>query len=285
MDLIVLFTAIHSWVTNIKAMKAFSNLDKIYKIFEGELGHALKYDDFIRRFKVLTVAYQLIFVISTLATLGFIFYHTQASTTFYWGILVIFPYMAMGIAFLKYVFYIELITINSCGISEVLRKAYNLKQMHRVDAYTFNHVAVKPRPAPENETIFDTIMVLKRLYGILYETSQFVNGICGSSMIFQLIMIIICNSSAGYKVYLVAAKILPVGRIGIPAYTIAFTYGLLSLIIHYACKTYESVKKSLKMSHDKFHQNLSHCRSTPSCHFSTNSSSISLSGNRTASTR
>lgn len=212
MDFVVLAAAMHSWFTTVKAMKIYNNMDKIYKIFEGELGHTIKYDDFANKFKYIIISMIIIFTLVTISTLGFVFYHNQSSA-FYWALLVIFPYLFVILSFMKFIFYMQIIDLNLEGIVDILRRAYNLKQINRIEAITFNE-SEQSTTQPENETIFDSVLILKKIYGILYETSIFVNEICGISSILQLITLIIGNTSAGYKVYLVSTLQLPVGRIG-----------------------------------------------------------------------
>ncbi|XP_070502939.1 uncharacterized protein [Chironomus tepperi] len=239
MTFVILTSALHAWFNSVKAMKIFNQLEKIQKIFEDKTGCVPKYDVFIKKFKTVTVLFLVLFGSMTVATLGFIYYHNK-STIFYWALLVVLPYFVMGVTYLRFCFYIEIININLQTVFDVLKRAFDLKQIMKVEEVQEFHADLMFITKPENETIFDTVVVLKRIYGLLYETSTWVNEVSGVSSILQILVFIIGNSSAGYKIFLISSGLMPIGRIAVPIYTMIFTYGTLAMIVVYACTCYDT---------------------------------------------
>lgn len=234
---VVLVSTLHAWFNSVKSMKIFNQLERIQKIFESETGCAPKYDEFIKRFKSVTVIFVTVFLLMTSCTLGFIFYHNR-STIFYWALLVVPNYFFFGVTFLRICFLMEILNVNLQSVQDVLKKVLSLKQIIKVVELS---VAVSVGREPENETIYNSIVVLKRIYGLLYELSVWINETIGVALIFELLSIIISSTSAGYKFYSVFSGHMVIGRLGTPIYTMLFFYGILGMIVVYACSCYETV--------------------------------------------
>ena len=111
MTFVILMSALHAWYNSVKAMKIFNQLEKIHKTFEDETGCVPRYEAFIKKFKTVTALFLILFGLMTAITLGFIYYHNK-STIFYWALLVVLPYFVMGVTYLRFCFYIEIININ-----------------------------------------------------------------------------------------------------------------------------------------------------------------------------
>jgi hypothetical protein len=82
----------------------------------------------------------------------------------------------------------QLFRLNLDGINGILLDALKLREMAKS-----NKLCTITKRLSENETIsiFDSVIILKRIYGILYEISQLTNGNCGISSLFAIIFIII----------------------------------------------------------------------------------------------
>jgi len=240
MTFVILVSTLHAWFNSVKAMKVFNQFERIQKTFEDETGCVPKYEAFIKKFKTVIALYMVLFGTMTVITLGFIYYHNK-STIFYWALLVVLPYFVMGVSYLRFCFYIEIVNINLQTVYEVQKRAFDLKQIMKVEEIQEFNTDLMIITKSENETVFDTVVVLKRIYGLLYEVSTWVNEVSGVASILQILVFIIANSSAGYKVFLIASGLMPIGRIAVPIYTMLFTYGTLAMIVVYACSCQDTV--------------------------------------------
>lgn len=199
--IVVICVAIaHSFASTRKTKKIFSNLDQILKIFVNDIGENIDYRGLSRRFKWTLIKITLCFITSTVIVLGFIYNYNQSSI-FLWALLAIYPYFFIALVHCHFMFYILLIKENLQCMYKVLEKLYKHQQTSML-IMDFRAALSAKLPRKTSDELFDKMIKLKKIYWILFETTSLINELNGPPFMNQLIVLILGNISAGYKVYL-----------------------------------------------------------------------------------
>lgn len=196
-------------MTTKSAKKIYGNLARISKVFEERLNYSVSYNDVLEKFIQGSKFGCIIFAALSAMTLCFIFYFNQ-SAAFFWALLSVFPYFMISIGFWKFVYYIQLTTLNISAMKNVLQDALDAKNFFHTGEI---HFKVQPKSL-QNSNTFYTISNLKQIYLILNETVGLINSLCSIGIINQLITSVASDISAGFKVYLLSTGQLNIERIG-----------------------------------------------------------------------
>lgn len=189
----------------------FCNFEKISKIFENELNTKLDYVCFARSFEKKLLAMALTFLGLTVLILAFIFYHNQ-SNIFIWALMSIYPYFIAEVLFCYFLFFILLVNENLNYVKRVLAKLHTAT--HDSPIMSFRVISIQATKIKKCEELFNTIVKLKRIYISLCETTEIINKLFGLPIMIELIIFVLGNISAGYKVYLAILGDIPIARVG-----------------------------------------------------------------------
>lgn len=85
------------------------------------------------------------------------------------------------------------------GLKTILQK---LLETDRIPKIHINHVLVKLASTKSSKTSTDNVDGLRKIYGILCETTELVHNFTGVAIMASVVMAVLNNISAGYKVYL-----------------------------------------------------------------------------------
>lgn len=201
---------IHSCYQTRTAKKVFYNFEKIFKIFTRELEEPVDYGSFAKMFKIDFVITGLIFAAASVALLVFIYHHNQ-SNVFLWGLLTIFPYFFVQVIIFFALHFIRLTNENLSWLVKVLEK---LNTKHELSKVNLEIISRNLKQLRRDDELFNAVMRLKRIYGILTETTGLINEVIGLPLMVIVIDLVIGNISGGYKVYLSFMGDVPAGRIG-----------------------------------------------------------------------
>lgn len=204
----IFVTAVHSYLTTGKAKRIFENLKNISKAFSYKFNYNINYSDALSKFNHRIAVACVTFGISSVATLGFIFYFNHSSI-FYWALLAVLPNFIVLIGFWKFIFYIQLVNTNLAAMKTILENVLYSRSIFHAEEITFKF---QPK-ALMSANVFHTILHLKQVYLTLHDTSELINGICGVGIISQLVTGLVGCISAGYKVYLISTGQLVLERI------------------------------------------------------------------------
>lgn len=196
--LVVFISIVNAFLSTGTCHKIFSNFKQISFIFNRDLNLRIDYAKLSAGFNILFTKITLVFIASSAATMIFVFCHNQ-SNIFFWACLVIFPYLSCQIVFCQFIFYIRLVKENLLGLQTVLEKLLEQQKMYKIQIHM---IGVKiPSTSASRETI-DAIIGLRKIYGTLYETTALIHDSIDVAITTHVVMIVLSNISAGYKVYL-----------------------------------------------------------------------------------
>lgn len=151
------------------------------------------------------------FMVSTVATLAFIYQYNQTNVLL-WGIVTVYPYFFVMIVFSYWTLLVRLIRENLRSIKECIVQRLRLHkkvELFRISIETYNLDSKLKR----NHETYNSIVKLKRIYCIIYETTSLVNEFIAAPICLLLILVVIANVSSGYKVFLSFKQHIPVERV------------------------------------------------------------------------
>lgn len=211
--IVVGVSIVHSFLSTGKAKKIFCNFEKIWKIFNNELRENINYASFSERYKNTFI--KISFFLFLFLTILFIFIlRLNHSNILLWTVLTMYPYFFMQVVYCRFMFHILFVKENLLRILEVLERLRKQHQSPKTNLLIFDFHVNLSSPSNVPDEVFETLVKLKRIYGILSETTSLINEINGPSFMSQLIVLVVCNISAGFKVYLTYMGDVPVERTG-----------------------------------------------------------------------
>lgn len=89
--------------------------------------------------------------------------------------------------------------LNLLGLKCVLEKLLEKEICSKIQ---ISNIHVKFSPSNTSRQTINAIISLRRIYGILYETTAFINSFIGVAIMANVVMTVVNNISSGYKVYL-----------------------------------------------------------------------------------
>lgn len=208
MVVVSLISVLHALRVTKKTKQAFCNLKKIFKIFTNELDERIDYTKFARRSKLTFLKATVCFVTQIVVVLVFIHQHDQ-SKIFLWAVLAIYPYFFLQVVNNYYIFFIMAVTENLRTIFKVLEKVHKMRKGMKMNVGVINFHA-----KPVDDDLFNSLLKLKRIYGIIADTTGLINEVAGLPFMMQLFIMVVGNVSAGYKVYLSLMGDVSVERMG-----------------------------------------------------------------------
>lgn len=211
MVFVVAVSILHSFAMTKQTKKIFRNFMKTSKIFAVELDEKIDDANLARRIKLSFIRVSSCFVVLTVLLLAFIYQHNQTNV-FLWAVLVIFPHFFLNVVDNYFMFFIMIVNENLKTIAKVLAKFQKMRETKKLSIVT-THLYVKTERRSYDET-FNSLLKLKRIYGIIADTTSLINKVMGLPFMLKLVLMILGNVSAGYKIYLALMGDVPVERIG-----------------------------------------------------------------------
>lgn len=207
---VITTSILHLLASTGKAKKIFCNFEIIFIIFVNELHADIDYTKFSNSYKTKFIKITSCFVVASTTVLSFIFYYNQ-SNIFLWTLLAIYPYFFIQVGFCYLNFFVLLVRENLLTMKDVLEKLHSL---HDLSKKSLEFINVRMRPRGRSDELFEALVMLKRIYVMLCETTVLINDVCGIPMLIQVMFVITCNISAGYKVYLAFRGEIVLERVG-----------------------------------------------------------------------
>lgn len=205
--LVLLTTIFNSLFLRGKAKQIFQNSKNISEIV-STLNRSVDYTSFENEFKKTFAKLLLSFMVSTMATLIFIYQYNQTNVLL-WGILAAYPYFFLMITFTYWTLLVRLIRENLRSIKDCVVQLHKNVKLFRRSSEAYNHGSRMRR----NHETYNYIVKLKRIYGIIYETTSLVNEFIAAPISLFIIVVVIANVSSGYKVFLSFKQDVPVERV------------------------------------------------------------------------
>lgn len=210
MVIVLLTTILNSFFLRGTAKQIFKNLKVISKTLLT-LRQSIDYAAFENETRKLFAIIAATFVGLTLATNIFILHHNHTNV-FFWAMLAIYPYFFIVIAFGYWTLLVRLIRENLRFVKECLVQLQIEMKMFRGRG---NSGTVNERNVKLNNDLetYNVIMKLKRIYGIIYETTALINELIAVPVCLIITYLIIGNVSSGYKVFLSFRNDIPLERV------------------------------------------------------------------------
>lgn len=195
-------STIHSLFTTPKARSIFRKLEEVANIFERDI--KIDYD-----YKALKKSLQKTIII-LLLSIGVITAALLAMGIYYLPnrlpdllFFVLLPYFLFSVNISRFIFYIELVNHNVKMMKDVLGR---LKSSPNIETLFERSregkiMQIKSAKLESSSDTFETLTLLKNIYGILWETTEVINDVSGPSVMFLLTITVIFNALAGFKIY------------------------------------------------------------------------------------
>lgn len=207
MILLMITTVLNSLVLRKKAKQIFKNCKNISEIYLV-LNQIVDFSTFKHEFKITFGKLGIAFIGSTLGTLIFIYQYNQTNV-FLWAVLAVYPYFFTMITISYWILLIRLVRENLRFIKKRVLLLHKKHKLFRVNMDIFSHDLKSRR----NDEAHNVIVKLKRIYGIVYDITCLINELIGIPICLILIVIVIGNISAGYKVFLSIRGDIPMERV------------------------------------------------------------------------
>lgn len=206
----VKIAVINAYLTTEKSRLVFCELEKVSKIFQNEFKEIIDFGEFSKQFKLTMIKISLFYVVGYCAALIFVYNHNQ-SNILLWAVIAVFPYFFLTV-FLSYlIFFVKITNLNLSCMGKVIEKLHNGHALLKLRDGI--HIEVKPQRKSSDE-LYDSFLILKRIYGCLFETTCMINEVLGVPLIFLIVDMIMVNILGGYKLYLSVMGDVYIGRIG-----------------------------------------------------------------------
>lgn len=211
MNFVVLMAVINAYVSSANSKQIFCNFELVFNILRDNLKEIIDYRTFSRKFNLTIIKISAFYVCGLCATLTFVYQHNQ-SNIFLWSILAAFPYIFFTVILSYLIFFVKLITLNLNSMIKILEKLHKSHELSKL-GHGINIIGSKHQQRNSGQ-LYESMLILKRIYGHLYETTSLVNEMLGSPLIFLIVTMIMGNISSGYKLYLSLMGDVFIGRVG-----------------------------------------------------------------------
>lgn len=207
MVLIIITTILNSLFLRRKAKQIFKNCKNISEIY-SLLNQSVNFASFQNEFKITFGKLVMAFIASTLGCLIFIYQYNKTNI-FLWALVAIYPYFFIMITVSYWILIIRLVREQLRFIKESLSLLHKKHKLYRVNIESFSH----DLKARRNHDTYNLIVKLKRVYGIIYDTTSLINKLIRIPICMLLSAIVVGNISGGYKVFLSFRGDVPAERI------------------------------------------------------------------------
>lgn len=210
MVIVIAIAVGNAFISTSKTRKIFASFERISNIFTNSLQEVVDYDTFFQKFKESFAKVTTCFIISTAIVLAFIFQYNQ-SNIFLWAVLAVYPYFFWELLFFYFIFLINFVKEHLISISNALDK---IQKLHDLSKLSLEVVDFRAKQIRGQYELFNSITKLKTIYGILISDSvRPINDLVGLPIILAIVVLVMGNISACYKVYLSIMKEIPAERI------------------------------------------------------------------------
>lgn len=190
-----------------KAKQIFRNCKKVSEIL-SVLNQSADYSAFENEFK--TTMAKLFFGFIGSNSVLLIFTYQTSQKSFLKTLIAVYPYFFMTIVFGYWTLLVRLIGQNLRFVKESLAHLHKKHSMFRLNPEPYSHDLRIRR----NQDTYNFIAKLKRIYGLIYDSTALVNELIGIPICLFLIFLVLSNISGGYRVFLSFKRDIPVGVIG-----------------------------------------------------------------------
>lgn len=149
-------------------------------------------------FKIKMAKLSFSYVASTMGILIYVYQFINQSNAFLWILCTVYPFFFMTMVFSYWMLLICLIRQNLRFINECVTKLHETHKLFRINTEFYSHDLRMKR----NHEFYNLIVKLKRIYGIIFDTTSLVNELIGIPVCLFLIIVVMGNISAGYKIFL-----------------------------------------------------------------------------------
>lgn len=205
--LVFLISLLNSLFLREKSKKIFRNCQQISDIL-SVLSQNADYSAFQNELKKTIIKLSFGYVTS-ITTLLIFAYHFSV-TTFLATFVTVYPYLFMTIVFSYWTLLVRLIRENLRFVKECVVHLYKKHSLFRMNPERCSH-DLRIR---WNQETYNFIMKLKKIYGIIFDTTALINELIAMPICVFLIFIVLSNISGGYKIFLSSRGVIPVAEIG-----------------------------------------------------------------------
>lgn len=172
------------------------------------LNQSADYSSFENEFKKTMVKLFSGFIASNTAVLIFIYQYNQTNL-FLTAVFSVYPYFFLTTVFSYWTLLLRLIRENLRFVKNGLAHLHQKHTQYRINPAPYiNELRIR-----RNQETFNFIVKLKRMYGIIYDSTSLVNELIGIPICVFLINVVISNITSGYKVILSFQGVVPVQHI------------------------------------------------------------------------
>lgn len=207
MIVVIITTMLNSLFLRKRVRQILRNCKIISKTLLS-LNQCVDYEAFGREYKKSFAKLFLCFVGLNLAALIFVSLRNNVEVLM-WTVLTIYPYFFIVMVFGYWTFLIRLVCEHLRFVKESLVQMKKHVNIFQIDPETRNHNSKMRR----NHETFKFFVKLKRIYGVIYETSTIVNEVMAVPISLTILFVVIANVSSGYKVFLSFRSDIPLERV------------------------------------------------------------------------
>ncbi|XP_037048785.1 uncharacterized protein LOC119083224 [Bradysia coprophila] len=240
---VLVATILNSLLLRQKTRQIFKNCKFISKSLLS-LNQCVDYKAFADEFKKSLAKLLLCLIVSFSAGLLFNFL-SNSTNAFLWTIFAIYPHFFIVITFSYWTFLIRLVREQLRFVKDSLVQLQKNVQIFRIDPEIRNHDSRLRR----NHETYNFFVKLKRIYGVIYETSLIVNEFIAVPICLIIIFVLISNVSSGYKVFLSLRNDVPMERVVGPIFAIFIMLASLCTLIFSCSSTYAANNDVLRHLH------------------------------------
>lgn len=195
----VALLVIRDYASNRKIENVFAKFEEISKIFSRNLNQNLSYTIPIQRFRKFSVVFWLIFLVTVFIYLLWISLELNSSLyAMIYAVTIIYPFFFLMTRFVRFIFFIILVRFN---IKLFERCILNLQHQSYLDCNNMLFMDFKRITMKLNQPI-EVMKTLKRIYTLIYKTTEIINDIHGFTNVIVLILIVFSVAVGSSDVFL-----------------------------------------------------------------------------------
>lgn len=206
MILAIIAIMIQSYTSTMKTKHIYSNLEKVSKICSKYLHTDLDYAHVCKEFK--TMICWILLMFSSMLSVVLILYYLFCSKEMMWNISfeIVLHFFLLILVF-RFVFYVILVKFHAQTIEEFLDIfQHNKNEMIELEKFKWT---LPSRTVNRDFVTIEALMALKKVYGIVFQTSKLINQICGFSNLIIIGLILSSDVLEGYNLYLATKNDIP----------------------------------------------------------------------------
>lgn len=210
MILAIIAIMIESFTTTLKTKQIYSNLEKVSTICSKYLHSDVDYALVYKEFKIMGC--WIILMFSSMISVVLLLYYLFCTIEMLWNIIFeLFLHFFLLIVFIRFLFYVVLVKFQAQTIKEFL-DIFQHNQNESIELEKFKWT-LPSRSVSRDFVTIEALMAVKKVYGIVFQTSKLINQICGFSNIIIIALILSTDVLEGYNLYLATRNDIPLTTI------------------------------------------------------------------------